>query len=128
MPECRTGVGGIDLCGVPGGSLVLHNKLRNKMLTARLIRRIRLIMANRVEFYCFAYLNISLGGFWPWLSATANQLRSRAFCDPSYQRMFFFLFHFALMMRNSFDEEQKFLVRGCEMAFSNSVWSKSLAI
>ena len=30
----------------------------NKMLAARLIRRIRLIIANRVEFYCFAYLHI----------------------------------------------------------------------
>ena len=36
----------------------MHNILLNKMLTARLIQSIRLIMANRVEFYCFAYLNI----------------------------------------------------------------------
>ena len=58
MPQCSTGVAATGLCGVPGGAPVLHNKLRNKMLTARLIRRIRLIMANRVEFYCFPYLNI----------------------------------------------------------------------
>ena len=55
-------------------ALVMHNKLVNKMLPARLIPRIRLIMANRVEFYCFAYLNIISQGllvrvFTPSLSA-----------------------------------------------------------